>query len=125
MEIDGQFDDAEVEAVGVRIEKDIKLESDDEADNGWSDDFSDEGFEGDEYVDFKMSGRTNPNQQSAGGTSLKSYQPSEKLFKKFEHKINIDQYEVPTRNVLQEQSKRNDKVSNIYLPNNFTLDLTL
>ena len=113
MEVDGQFEDAEVEVIGARLERDIKFESDDEAENGWSDDLSDEGCEGDEYVDFKMSGRSNPNQQSAGGTSLKTYQPSEKLFKKFEHKINIDKYEAPTRNVLQEQSKRNDKVSDL------------
>jgi len=108
MELEGQFDDAEVEIIGFKLKSDAKIDSDyDEEDS----EFSDEGYD-DEYADLKSSAKANPSQHGVVGASVKNFQPTEKLFKKFENKINVDKYELPTRNVLQEQSKRIDKDRN-------------
>jgi len=102
--MDGQFDDAEVELIGLEFKKRVHVNDEDPEDD--YSDFSDEGY--DDYLSTKPS--TNSNQQpSVAVTNVKKFQPTEKLFKKFANKINIDKYQGPACNLIQEQNKRNDK----------------
>lgn len=108
MEAEGQFDDAPVEYIGWKFAEKT-IEDEDEVDDVCSD-YSDEGYDED-YPQFRAAAGANPNLQSAAVTSAKNFQPTEKLFKKFANKINVDKYEGPALNLLQEQSRKNDKVT--------------
>ena len=103
---EAQFEDAEVEYIGLKFEKEKLNDGSDE--DYHNDDMSDEGYDED-YLELKLNGEGRRNQQSAG-TSVKNFQPAEKLFKKFTHKINVDKYEGPSRNVMEHQNKKDDKV---------------
>jgi len=100
----GQFDDAVVDAIGFELKKKTIIDDFSEEDEVYSD-YSDEGYD-DDYSVVRPSGSANPGNPSS---NLKTFQPSEKLFKKFTHKINVDKYEGPARNLIQEQNKKNDK----------------
>ena len=47
--------------------------------------------------------------RQAGDMKLSKFQPSEKLFKRYDDKIKIDKYEGPAFNKVLEQGKRADK----------------
>jgi len=97
----GQFEDAEVEAVGEGIEviteevRSVKIAGerviiDDFLSDGEFEDYSDEDDFVDDYVDIHDAVKgDNPNQQVAS-SKLSHFQPSEK---KFSGKINVGQYE--------------------------------
>ena len=108
---DGQFDDAPIEFIGLKFEKEMKLEE--EFDDDFDSDFSDEGYDDDFQVRGGGGGRVGGGNMSlqSSAVNVKSFQPTEKLFKKFANKINVDKYEGPALNILQEQSKKNDKVN--------------
>ena len=110
MEEEGQFDDAEVELIGFKMEQRKMIESSGE--EIFSDEYSDEGYDGDYSVVRQAAGRV----PGAGvqTANLKNFQPSEKMFKKFSNKINVDKYEGPALNLIQEQDKRIDKVRFIH-----------
>jgi len=100
--VPGQFSDAEDEN-DVEISKDIrKLDLNDEnsaEENDYSDDsdvgFSDDcyEYENDHGVQAHSGSRANPNQQTASNKVI-SFQPQEKLFKKYSSKINVDQFKL-------------------------------
>ncbi len=108
MSNDGQFEDAPIEYIGLKFEKEMKLEEDfvDDVDS----DFSDEGY--DEEFQVRGAGRAGGGNMilQSSAVNVKSFQPTEKLFKKFVNKINVDKYEGPALSILQEQNKKNDKV---------------
>jgi len=133
---DGQFDDAddqieENQTISVnvngnadpninicdKLNKDLVINYVDEEEDFIESDYSDDYLsdENDHYCDFRPGGgggmrsvNNNPNQQAAT-TSVKTYQPTEKMFKKFANKINVDKYNGPLNNILHEQNKRFDK----------------
>ena len=108
MSNDGQFEDAPIEYIGFKFKKEMKLEED--FDDDVDSEFSDEGY--DEEFQVRGGGRAGGGNMSlqSSAVNVKSFQPTEKLFKKFVNKINVDKYEGPALSILQEQSKRNDKV---------------
>jgi len=103
---DAQFEDAEVEYIGLKFEKENLNDGSD--DDYYKDDLSDEGYDED-FLELKLSGEAGRRNQQSAGTSVKNFQPAEKLFKKFTHKINVDKYEGPSRNVMEHQNKKDDK----------------
>ena len=100
---EGQFEDAQVEYIGLKFEKENRIVDYEEEQY---DEYSDEGYDED-YLELKA------NESSV--TSVKNFQPTEKLFKKFTNKINVDKYEGPTLSVLEQQNKKNDKVIFAYV----------
>lgn len=132
-QIEGQFSDAEDDsprdpkAVRFNIVEEInRLNVDDsgvsgeELDDYCSDgDDDDDSYRGD--VDFGYGKSSNVLRQHGGASSnsqnpsqkVTSYQPTEKLFRKFLNKINVEKYEGPplpiqAANSLMEANKRND-----------------
>ena len=89
---------------------DYEDEEDDDDDD--DDDYDDDNDDFQAYGGSKSgSNNSHSNQQSMNAkvTSVKNFQPTEKLFKKFSHKINVDKYEGPALNRVQEQDRRIDK----------------
>jgi RIO kinase 1 len=120
----GQFADAGGEEISTALASVLSvtqeapaLRDHPEPDEECSDDDDEPDYDSDEDGDdFDVycngASRTrNPNQLSlnANATSVKNFQPTEKLFKKFSHKINVDKYEGPALNLVQEQGRRADK----------------
>jgi len=128
----GQFDDAEddiVEGVALDIKKSVTIneqilekndklkdtiEENEEFDDYIDSDYSDDDDYMDLYDEFNPHGleggvqvAKNPNQNSSS-TNMKSFQPTEKLFKKFVHKINVDKYEGPLGSIMNHENKRID-----------------
>jgi len=103
----GQFDDAEIEYIGLKFEKSLNTKETYEDDDGFSE-YSDDDYDDDYSVEAQFASNSNPNQQSSV-IGVKNFQPTEKLFKKFAHKINVDKYEGPALNLIQEQNKKNEK----------------
>lgn len=102
MEVQGQFSDAEndvcQEVAKVDIKQDVEqgYVSDNEGDsedNYDSEDYDDDyEFWDDDSVDIKNIQGQHPNRQ-ANQVNVAKFQPTEKVFKKFVDKINIDKYE--------------------------------
>ena len=100
------------------MEKNDKLkdtiEENEEFDDYIDSDYSDDDDYMDLYDEFNPHGleggvqvAKNPNQNSSS-TNMKSFQPTEKLFKKFVHKINVDKYEGPLGSIMNHENKRID-----------------
>lgn len=53
-------------------------------------------------------GGSNPNQQNSTN-KMASFQPQEKLFKKFSHKINVDEFRLPTMAADEDRVRIKDK----------------
>ena len=94
------------------IEENNNEENDDYIDSDYSDDEYDDLM--DYYDEFNPHGLEggvqvvkNPNQNNST-TNMKSFQPTEKLFKKFVHKINVDKYEGPLGSIMNQENKRVD-----------------
>jgi hypothetical protein len=133
-----QFEDADAEEVVIsttlssalviadpvppnsdQLERDYRYyDDDDDEEEDYDDDDDDDEF--DAYCQGKSlsksgggssSGSSCQQQQALNSsvTSAKKFQPTEKLFKKFSHKINVDRYEGPALNLVQEQDRRTDK----------------
>ena len=103
MEIQGQFSDAEEdisqEVTKINLSHDVEkgYSSDNEADSeDYDSDYDDYEFWDDESVDIKENkisiGGQHPNRQ-VNQVNVAKFQPTEKVFKKFVDKINIDKYE--------------------------------
>ena len=127
----GQFEDADAELSGAGEKAavaatlaiaDLHLTNsighvdvddyEDEEDDDDDDDYDDDNDDFQAYGGSKSgSNNSHSNQQSMNAkvTSVKNFQPTEKLFKKFSHKINVDKYEGPALNRVQEQDRRIDK----------------
>ena len=120
---DGQFSDAEEESIGEIpiknlqiVKEEVILNSQDEEDfYEDSDDYDDPDYE---FWDEERGSYTgqNPNRQSSANASTKvtKFQPTEKVFKKFAGKINIERYEGPkvsnsALNKVLEQNRRDDR----------------
>ncbi|KAL5009412.1 hypothetical protein ScPMuIL_014993 [Solemya velum] len=125
--VEGQFDDAEIKETIELDEQGDELndDDDDDDDNGDGDDMdSDDGYEdemydwGDEKGDFtkrynahsQQCVTAQPNCQSTGKGH---FQPSDKMFRKFSNKINVEKYEGPTlpnkaASALQEKGRRKE-----------------
>jgi len=106
----GQFDDAEINYIGMKFEssslrplyseaEQVELDNDSE--------YSDEGY--DDYPVWQQGGHSTNNPHQSSVNTSKNFQPTEKLFKKFANKINVDKYEGPALNMIQEQNKKDDK----------------
>lgn len=78
----------------------IKLQENEQFEEYYEDDFDDDVDDEDE--DYFYPEETNVKNQMHSNTQttsnkISSYQPSEKLFTKYSHKINIDKYSLPTK----------------------------
>ena len=133
--VEGQFSDAEEDTSAVLDIKPVILEQSldpkalDNFHYQYDDDYEDEDYDysDDDYDDWndhsvdgkdKMTvvslGGKHPNRQLSSQTNVKTFQPSEKVFKKFSDKINVDKYEGPKLcksaiNKVFEQEKRVEK----------------
>ncbi|XP_057370440.1 serine/threonine-protein kinase RIO1-like [Daphnia carinata] len=104
--VEGQFSDVEDEKESVvaegiqQLQIGAKVEAPSLSDNeNYSDDsdLSDEEFydwQYDQGPQIRVQG-ANPNQQ-VSSNKVVSFQPREKLFKKYSHKINVDEFKLPT-----------------------------
>jgi RIO kinase 1 len=133
-----QFEDADADEVAIstnvssalviadpvppnsdQLERDYRYydDDDDEDEEDYDDEDDDDAF--DAYCQGKSLSKSGGGNSSGSSqqqqalnssvTSAKKFQPTEKLFKKFSHKINVDRYEGPALNLVQEQDRRTDK----------------
>ncbi|XP_022191489.2 serine/threonine-protein kinase RIO1 [Nilaparvata lugens] len=135
MEVEGQFSDAEGDRIDVssapyqtiklsNIEKlkDLSLTANEEGEDdlGYEDSYSSSGEDYEfnryenrdcSYQKSKNLVRTQGRNKQVTSEKVSNYQPSDKLFKKYVHKINVEKYEGPVlphkaANYLMESSKR-------------------
>lgn len=111
--LDGQFSDAEddVKVIeNLNIQDSYSSDSDNfdyEASDEFDDDYDYENYENDRGDIVLNQG---PNRQAASSSQkVTKFQPTEKVFKKFADKINIDKYQGPAMNKVLEQNRRDDK----------------
>lgn len=116
--IEGQFSDADEEEdkdATSCAKKEAQSGKTKEEEDQLSDYSDDSDVSEEEYYRYEIDhglqargGGSNPNQQQSTN-KMASFQPQEKLFKKFSHKINVDEFRLPTTAADEDRVRVKDK----------------